>query len=381
MSCEAMISARGLGKAYRRYASEAERVGDLFFRRRRGEPKWALRELDLDVAPGEAVGIIGRNGSGKSTLLQLICGTLSPSEGSVSVNGRVAALLELGAGFSPDFTGRENARFSAAILGLPTADFDERMAAIESFAGIGSFIDRPVREYSSGMFARLAFSVAIHVDTDILVVDEILAVGDMAFQQKCLRHMRGFCERGGTLLFVSHDDAAVRALCNRAIWLDEGHIRAEGRTSRICRLYHAAMSKLAGEGESFAMGGEEEDDAVSASAGLPRNGASGGATHFDPDGFTAPAGGGEITDIALTAADGRFLVPAIGGQEVALRIGCKALRRLERPFICFVLRDKFAQMLFGDRNSGCEGAPASLEAGEEARAEFSFMLPYLPSTD
>ncbi|MGE0230439.1 MAG: ABC transporter ATP-binding protein, partial [Flavobacteriaceae bacterium] len=168
MSSDPVISATGLSKAYRLYDRESERLADMTVGGCRGRLFWALRDFDLDVQAGETVGIIGRNGSGKSTLLQLICGTLTPSEGSVRVRGRVMPLLELGAGFDPDFTGRENARFSAAILGIAEGEFEERIAAIEAFAGIGDYNDRPVREYSSGMYARLAFAVSIHVDTDIL---------------------------------------------------------------------------------------------------------------------------------------------------------------------------------------------------------------------
>ncbi|MCB1436241.1 MAG: ABC transporter ATP-binding protein [Rhodobiaceae bacterium] len=381
MSSDVLISTRGLGKAYGRYENEADRVADLFFGTRRGEPKWALRDVDIEIRRGEAVGIVGRNGSGKSTLLQLICGTLAASCGSVQVHGRVAALLELGAGFHPDFTGRENARFAATILGLSDHQFEERMAAIEAFAGIGSFIDQPIREYSSGMFARLAFSVAIHVDTDILVVDEILAVGDMAFQQKCLRYLRRFCERGGTLLFVSHDDSAVRALCNRAIWLDQGRIEAEGRTPRVCRLYHAAMSKLAGDGDSFSIGGIDDDEGPVDGCLRRADLLAPAPGRFDPDGFAAPSGGGEIAAIKVVDGQGRPMAPAHGGQEVEIRITCRAARALTRPSVCFLVRDKFAQVLFGDRTPGGDEAPAAMAAGEERDARFVFTLPFLPSND
>ena len=173
--------------------------------------------------------MIGRNGSGKSTFLQLVCGTLTPTVGSVQVKGRIAALLELGAGFNPEFTGRDNVFLSASILGLSQEQITERYDRIEEFAGIGDFIDQPVKVYSSGMYARLAFAVAAHVDADILIIDEILAVGDAAFTQKCMRFIRQFKEHG-TILFVSHDASSIVNLCDRCLWLENGSVRQIGDT-------------------------------------------------------------------------------------------------------------------------------------------------------
>lgn len=199
---------------------------------------WALRDVTLDVSRGESVAIIGRNGSGRSTLLQTICGTLTPTTGTATVRGRVAALLELGAGFNPEFTGRENVFLSAAILGL--TEIRERYDATAEFAGIGDFIEQPVKLYSSGMYARLAFAVAAHVDADVLIIDEILAVGDAAFTQKCMRFIRQFKKRG-TLLFVSHDSTSVINLCDRALWLDRGTVRELGPSKDVCHNYLASI--------------------------------------------------------------------------------------------------------------------------------------------
>lgn len=205
MSSEIAIKAQGLGKSYLIYAKPQDRLKQMILRwRKYYQEYWAVQNVDLTIRRGEAVGIIGRNGSGKSTLLQMIAGTLQPNSGGLSVEGRVAPLLELGAGFNPEFTGRENVRLAAAILGLTASEIHERQDAIIDFAGIGDFVDQPVKTYSSGMFARLAFAVAAHVDADILIIDEILAVGDAAFTQKCMRFIRQFKEKG-TLLFVSHD--------------------------------------------------------------------------------------------------------------------------------------------------------------------------------
>jgi lipopolysaccharide transport system ATP-binding protein len=202
-----------------------------------GKEFWALQDVSFEINAGETVGIIGRNGSGKSTLLQMICGTLSPTSGSIQTNGRIAALLELGSGFNPEFSGRDNVFLNGQILGLSQSEIQSRYDAIVEFAAIGDFIDRPVKTYSSGMVVRLAFSVAISVNPDILVVDEALAVGDMPFQIKCFARLRELRERGVTILFVSHSLSTVRSFCDRAIYLEQGMIVQTGTASDICRMY------------------------------------------------------------------------------------------------------------------------------------------------
>lgn len=206
---------------------------------------WALKGVDLEMAKGETLGVIGSNGSGKSTLLKLVVGISRPDKGRVHVDGRVSALLELGAGFHPDFSGRENVFLNGAILGLPKKEIARRFDEIVEFAEIGNFIDNPVRTYSSGMYMRLAFSIAIHVDPDILVVDEVLAVGDSAFQNKCFNQIRRFKDEGKSILFVSHDLSSVRRFCDRAIWLDRGVPMAEGPVEEVANLYGAHMANLA----------------------------------------------------------------------------------------------------------------------------------------
>jgi ABC-type polysaccharide/polyol phosphate transport system ATPase subunit len=202
----------------------------------------ALTGVSFDIKRGETVGIIGRNGSGKSTLLQIVCGTLLPSHGTVEVNGRIAALLELGAGFNPEFTGRENVYLNAAILGMTRTDIDARFDDIARFADIGAFVDQPVKTYSSGMYVRLAFATAINVDPDILIVDEALAVGDEAFQRKCFARIEQIKERGGTILFVSHAAPTIVQLCSRAILLDGGEVLLEGAPKTIVGQYHRLMN-------------------------------------------------------------------------------------------------------------------------------------------
>ena len=207
---------------------------------------WALQDASFEIKQGETVGIIGRNGSGKSTLLQLICGTLAPTSGTVETNGRIAALLELGSGFNPEFTGRENVYMNGAVLGLTQDEIDKRFDAISSFADIGQFIDQPVKTYSSGMMVRLAFAVQSQLDPAILIIDEALSVGDFFFQQKCFSYIRGLCEKGVTLLFVSHDLGTVRDICSKAIYLKEGRLQFVGQTRTAIREYLAEKKSDAG---------------------------------------------------------------------------------------------------------------------------------------
>ncbi len=230
MSSERSIQVDGLSKCYNIYERPRDRLLQMFSRGRKQYYRefWALRDVSFSVGRGETVGIVGRNGSGKSTLLQMICGTVSPSAGTVHTNGRVAALLELGAGFNTEFTGRENILLNAAILGFPREQMAERMAQVQEFSELGDFLDQPVKTYSSGMYARLAFSIAIHVDPEILIVDEALSVGDARFVAKCMRRIKDIKEQGTTILFVSHDVGSVRTLCERAIWLDKGRMVEQG---------------------------------------------------------------------------------------------------------------------------------------------------------
>jgi lipopolysaccharide transport system ATP-binding protein len=242
------IVVRDLGKRYEMYARPHHRLLQTLFRGRRNffREFWALRRVNFEIARGETVGIVGRNGSGKSTLLQLITGTLNPTEGVVEVRGRIAALLELGSGFNPEFTGRENVFLNGAILGISRNEMQRAMASIEEFAGIGDFIDQPVKQYSSGMMVRLAFSVAIHVTPDILLVDETLAVGDVAFQSKCLDRIRRLQEGGTAILLVSHAPSTIIEFCSRAVYLDRGAVVDVGPCREILEQY--ANDVVAGEG-------------------------------------------------------------------------------------------------------------------------------------
>jgi lipopolysaccharide transport system ATP-binding protein len=233
------ISIKNLGKCYRIYDTPRERLKEILTlgRRKYHREFWALKDVTLDVMKGETLGIIGRNGSGKSTLLQIICGTVAPTAGTVEISGRVSALLELGAGFNPEFTGRENVYMNASILGLSKEEIDEKYQSIVDFAEIGDFIDRPVKTYSSGMYVRLAFAVAVNVEPDILVVDEALAVGDEQFQQKCYSRIRSIRERGCSIVLVTHAHQVVLEQCRRAVLIDQGQILLLGAPKQVTEQY------------------------------------------------------------------------------------------------------------------------------------------------
>ena len=243
MSSEIAISVADVSKRYQIYDAPSDRLKQMLTRARKQYFREfnALKNISFEVRKGETVGIIGRNGSGKSTLLQIICGTLNPTDGTLHTRGRIAALLELGAGFNPDFTGRENVYMNAAILGLSQSEIEQRFDDIAAFADIGEFIEQPVKSYSSGMSVRLAFAVAINVDAQILIVDEALSVGDELFQRKCFSRIEAIRAKGATILFVSHSGGTIIELCDRAILLDSGEKLAEGAPKKIVARYQKLL--------------------------------------------------------------------------------------------------------------------------------------------
>ena len=244
------VRVENVSKVYRTYSKPTDRLIEAFSSKAQRHREFqALNSVSFDLPKGETLGIVGRNGSGKSTLLQIICGTLQPSSGEVSVQGRVAALLELGAGFNAEFTGRENVHLNATILGMSRDDIAERFDEIAAFADLGDFIDQPVKTYSSGMFVRLAFATAINTDPDILVVDEALAVGDEAFQRKCFARIEQIKDRGGTILFVSHSAGSITQLCTRAIFMDRGEVILEGLPKTVVNYYHRFMNLAGSDAE------------------------------------------------------------------------------------------------------------------------------------
>jgi lipopolysaccharide transport system ATP-binding protein len=241
MSSDLAIECRGLGKAYQLYARRTDQVKQMLFGsfHRFYVEYWVLRDIDLQISRGEAVGIIGRNGAGKTTLLRLLCGISRPTRGEITVAGRIAPILALGAAFDWEMSGRQNVLIAGAVLGLRRSEILRRMPSIAEFAAIGPFLDQPVRLYSSGMRSRLAFAICAHAEANILIVDEALEVGDAAFRRKCLAFMEAF-RRRGTLIVVTHDMEQIRTLCDRAIWVDDGGIRAAGGVAEVLRLYDDA---------------------------------------------------------------------------------------------------------------------------------------------
>jgi lipopolysaccharide transport system ATP-binding protein len=238
------ISARGVSKCYEVFESQGARLLHTLWPKRRAglEEVWALREVDFEVRRGESIAVIGRNGCGKSTLLEILTGTLAPTSGEVRVNGRISALLELGSGFNPEYTGRENVMLNGLLLGLTREEIVRRFDEIVAFAEIGEAVERPVKTYSSGMLMRLAFAVQVLTDPDILIIDEALSVGDFFFQQKCFGHMRALREKGVTLVFVSHDMGTVRDTCTRALYLKQGRLQFAGETRLAIRQYLAEQT-------------------------------------------------------------------------------------------------------------------------------------------
>lgn len=391
------IRVQGLGKCYQIYDAPRDRLKQFVlprFLRLIGRKShdyyrefWALKAVSFEVRKGETVGIIGRNGSGKSTLLQLICGTLNPTVGNIQVAGRVAALLELGAGFNPEFTGRENAYMAASLYGLSREEIDTRFADIAAFADIGDFIDQPVKIYSSGMYVRLAFAVIAHVDADILVIDEALAVGDAVFTQKCMRFIRAFQEKG-TLLFVSHDMGSVLSLCKSAIWLGHGQIRQTGQAKTVAETYlqYTLQEVYGDEAELASVQSEKTESPEEAVIPLadPEPLVEYAAQATVCDNLNAAngwrSGGAEITKVLLEhTGDGPEGVFQ-GGERVRMTIRARAHQDLSRPIVGFLVRDRLGQDLFGENTLPfTDSSPVAVIAGQEFEAQFVFRLPMLPN--
>ncbi|KJS18018.1 MAG: hypothetical protein VR78_05335 [Hoeflea sp. BRH_c9] len=376
-----MIEARGVSKSFDRGRGQLSRLWRTFAGTGAENAFWALRDVDLDVRGGEAIGIVGRNGSGKSTLLQILCGTMRPTSGTVKTRGRISAMLELGAGFNPAFTGRENVRLSAAAHGLDAPTIAARMDSIEEFADIGLYFDRPLHEYSSGMYARLAFAVSAHVDAAILIVDEILGVGDSAFQKKCQRFMHGFMNGGGTIVFVSHDPGAVTALCKRACWLEAGRKMEDGVATKVMKSYVDSIYSLSGPPDRTgdADAGEINDPAVGGQD--PYWGASNriSISRFSGDAPRHGFGGCLIEDCFISSSGSTLCQSVTGGSPVTLHIRARATRRIDCPIAGFIFRQSDGQNLFGDNTYlTYKDNPLSVLPGQVFEAKLSFVMPYLP---
>jgi lipopolysaccharide transport system ATP-binding protein len=351
------IRVRQLGKRYQIYETPRDRLKQFvlprFYKLAGAKPKqycrdfWALDDVSFEVKRGETVGIIGRNGSGKSTLLQTICGTLSPTHGHVEVNGRVAALLELGAGFNPEFTGRENIFMNGALLGLSKQEVEARYDDIVAFADVGMFIDQPVKMYSSGMFVRVAFAIAASMDPSILIVDEALAVGDLAFQAKCMVRLRELMDRGTTVLFVSHDMGSVRNICNKVLWLKQGRAVAYGDPKEVVGAYVSEMNldiNRITRGHSAQEASELTPSPVSE------------AIPHEPvaflDGHTRYGDGrATVLDVTLMNQHGQATELLELHEPYMVRVIAKANVDIERPAIGYSLRDFKGNQVVGAMNS------------------------------
>jgi lipopolysaccharide transport system ATP-binding protein len=361
---------KNLGKAYRKWGGELRRIASWFRPSMKPvEEHWVLKDVSFSILPGEAVGIIGQNGAGKSTLLKLITGTTQPTCGHVQVRGRVAAILELGMGFNPDLTGRQNAFHSAGLMGYSHAEIEQAMPAIESFAEIGPYFDQPMRTYSSGMQMRVAFSVATAFRPDLLIVDEALSVGDNYFQHKSFDRIRQFKEQGVSIMFVTHSMGDVRSLCDRVILLDKGQLLKDGAPDEIVDFYNAMIA-------------EKENSQLSIEQKRERNGW-----------LLTRSGTGEarVTSLQLLDREGNELNVAQVGQAVELRLVATVHADVPRLVLGYMIRDKQGHVVWGTNTWHTRQIQENLREGEtvEFRLPFTCTLgpgsysvsPALVSTD
>jgi lipopolysaccharide transport system ATP-binding protein len=346
------ISVRNLTKTYRLFGHPGDRIKQFFSLglKQYHREFTALKDVSFDIKKGETVGIIGRNGSGKSTLLQLVCGILKPTAGTVQVNGRVSALLELGAGFNPEFTGRENVYFQGALMGFTQSQMEVRFDDIAAFADIGEFIDQPVRTYSSGMFVRLAFAVATHVQPDLLVVDEALSVGDSFFQHKSRILIDKLISSGATLLLVSHDRAMITATCSRCVMLDHGAMKLDGLSTEVFGHYQATIIAHSG---------------MDVTSQRLSSGHMQVATHNDS---------ACVELIQLLEKDNRPIASVVVGQGVVLEFSVFAQEPIAELVLGFAIRDRFGHTVF-NTNSDCFGmSPKNTAIGSQHRFRFSLQI-------
>lgn len=402
MSSEKAIRVQGISKCYNIYANPIDRLkqslypraavlagklggrslaGSLQSRQRYSE-FWALRNVTFDVNRGETVGVVGKNGSGKSTLLQMIAGTLTPTSGDIAVRGRVAALLELGSGFDPDFTGMENIRFNAAVLGLTPAEIDSRMDAIIEFADIGEFLHRPVKTYSSGMIVRLAFAVQAQVEPDILIVDEALAVGDAKFQSKCFARLDALKEAGTSILFVSHSTEQIVSHCDRAILLHEGEVKQQGRPKDVVHTYlellfgSSRVVRSAAE-EATQAQAEPEPSAVAAQAEKAETSGNvfSSRPNYNPYEFRWGDGAAQINDFRLIGPNGAYPTTVECGAALKLVLGVSFNQNVSRPIFGLTVKTKDGITVYGTNSELTTmepGSQVSGRAGTDCQIVFAF---------
>lgn len=384
------LKVESIGKFYRLYDTPFDRFKEALhpLRKKYHQPFYAVHDVSFQISKGETVGIIGRNGSGKSTLLKMLAGVLTPSSGSVAVNGRVLALLELGAGFNPELTGIENIYFSGVLYGATQQEMDSRLDAIITFADIGEFIYQPVKTYSSGMYVRLAFAVIANMDAEVLIIDEALSVGDAFFVQKCMRFLRHFT-KNGTLIFVSHDISAITSLCSRAIWLNQGVMKLDGSPKEVAEAYLENYYEIQQEtnsqkeipgGKQFHKSDARDMRLDFLNASNLRNDIQ--LFEFAVDGRSFGAGGADIQHVSILDELERPLSWCVGGENVILEIQCLAKANLECPIVGFIVRDRLGQIIFSDNTYLTYASnPQIISVGQSFTACFSFRMPIMPNGD
>ena len=351
-----MLSARNISKLYQIYKRPSDRLREVlsFGSRKLHEDFWALRDVTLAIEKGETLGVIGPNGCGKSTLLQLLCGIIQPTTGRVVRHGRVAALLELGAGFNPESSGRENVFINGEIMGLSRAEIERSLPAIERFAGIGEFIDRPVKTYSSGMYVRLAFSTAIHVDPDILVIDEALAVGDAVFANRCIHKLNELQQAGVTIVFVSHDLGIVKQICNRAIFLLDGRIQEQGDPAAVVNRYVGAVLERQKSFEEESKRLREQSDSKLQFS----------HRHGDRK--------AEILEAELFGSDGKPTRTVSSGDAVRLLVTAVFRQEQPDPMVGILIRTRTGMDVFGTNTTQEQLRIGPCHAGDIVEIAFSF---------
>ncbi|MDR7100821.1 lipopolysaccharide transport system ATP-binding protein [Lysobacter niabensis] len=398
MSSEISISVAGVSKCYNVYSNPADRLKHALYpkaasvagmvgargishglrARRTHREFWALRDVSFDVHRGETIGIVGRNGSGKSTLLQMIAGTLNPTSGDIRVSGRLAAMLELGSGFNPDFTGIENVQLNAAVLGLTPDEIDQKMDAILDFADIGDFVERPVKTYSSGMMVRLAFAVQAQVDPDILIVDEALAVGDARFQAKCFARLETLKRAGTSILFVSHSTEQVVSHCDRAILLHDGTVHQSGLPKDVVHTY---LDLLFGKGRQAKVNGSPDpfDDGAklaltNGDTAQTQGDAFQTRPNYNPYEFRWGDGAAAISDFRLVTPTTTNPSRIEAGTPLVLELGVRFLRHVHRPIFGMTIKSKDGITVFGT-NTELKAANSTGtlgEAGSLGHVRFAF---------
>lgn len=344
------ITVTNLGKAYKQYPNRWSRLAEWtgYGSKPRHSLKWVLQELNFTVNPGESVGIIGINGAGKSTLLKMLAGTTRPTTGSVSIRGRVAALLELGMGFHPDFTGRQNAYMAGQLLGYATDEITRALPAIEAFAEIGDYLDHPVRVYSSGMQMRLAFSVATAYRPDVLIIDEALSVGDAYFQHKSFDRIRSFRQQGTTLLIVSHDKSAIQSICDRAILLNAGRLAMQGEPEAVMDYYNAMLAERENQTVRQQQTSEGKLQTISGS------------------------GEATIAEVSLLNEQGQPIEVINVGQFVKLKVRVQVSVDIPELVLGYMIKDRLGQPIFGTNTHHLNSVIKTMKAGESVEISFEF---------